>query len=232
MANTPHNWTSGEVITADKLNNMPFIFQLAADGEPEGDLTNATWTVTTQTSLSDIKAAFDDGRYVIGAFNTGAGMILQVPVASAQEENGDITIIGSGITSLSGLTTHMTFRLLSTGNSQFVMRVDTGSSSTSNGGSTHIIDLDYSGSTINNVENSVDVRNRIKGTYDGNNAVKQDVIYRIWIDNADIYYYRPTGFTDNNGLYLEKFAGQGALVPDPLEHSGTTISEVQTAPGE
>lgn len=223
MANTPHNWTSGEVITAEKLNNMPFIFRLNADGEQEGDLTNATWTVTTQTSLSDIKAAFDDGRYVIAAFDTGAGMILQVPVASAQEENGDIIIIGSGITSLSGLTTHMTFQLVSSGNSQFVMRVDTGSSSGSSSNfvsPTYIVDVAYSSSMPLNIgESLTNVKNRLNGTYEGNSGVSQDIIYRM-SNGSNYSYYRPVDLQSSK-CTIKRFLGD--LGEEYYDHSGTQL---------
>ena len=92
----PHKWVSGEVITADKLNNAPFIFTVTATSS-SGRATK-TYQIATETSLTDVKEAYDSGRCVIARFDTGdEGQIHYIPIEVVTTISDSITISGTSL---------------------------------------------------------------------------------------------------------------------------------------
>lgn len=62
MSNTPHNWKTGDTVTAERLNNMPFIIHLT-DGQA-GSSDNQ-YVYTCPVSIAEIKEAASNGRTII-----------------------------------------------------------------------------------------------------------------------------------------------------------------------
>lgn len=216
--NTPHNWATGDVITAEYLNNMPFVFSIEADGDPTQSGTSISYNVTTSTSYSEISAAVSNGRYTAGLFSSPFGTFV-IPIVG-ETENG---IAGSYSIIQSGGVIAVQLMINSEGGTLTMSSVELsgGSSSSSNFVSpTYIIDFDYSANTPINIGVSLtSVKNRLNGTYEGNNGVKQDVIYRM-TNGTNYSYYRPIE-VESSQCTITRFIGN--LGEESYDHSGTQL---------
>ena len=75
MAYTPTEWKSGDVITAEKLNNIEegisnsniFIVNISAHGS------GGSYTVTSDKTYTEIRAAYDAGKIIIGNIDDDQG---------------------------------------------------------------------------------------------------------------------------------------------------------------
>ena len=97
MTNVPHNWSNGETITADKLNNMPFIIPITAN--------TSTGEISTEVSFADAYSALTSGRFIIyysssiGADNIGQAIAF-TPSEFTDSKIGAVPLIAA----FSGMT--------------------------------------------------------------------------------------------------------------------------------
>ena len=61
MSNTPHNWKTGDTVTAERLNNTPYIIHLTNGQQGSSD---NQYVYTCPVSIAEIKEAASNGRTI------------------------------------------------------------------------------------------------------------------------------------------------------------------------
>lgn len=87
-------WETGDVITAEKLNNLENGVESASGEKIVGTIDTATGAANM--TWNEIKDAIFSGKTVIMLFggSDGTGPFLQIPVYGTMEEGGSYIVIG------------------------------------------------------------------------------------------------------------------------------------------
>ena len=102
MAYTPNTWAAGDTITAQKLNNMEQGISDAGGGALYVKISVDGETVTADTPITDINAALNAGREVIGIYSTDNYGDVAAPMAYVAEDEPGLTFYWVEITADGG----------------------------------------------------------------------------------------------------------------------------------